>query len=66
LKRYELLVRVASGVTSRTIIYASNAYEAKMLGEAQFGHGCILIGMKMNTHQLCLHAVVFSSATETA
>jgi hypothetical protein len=42
LKRYELLVRVASGVTSRTIVYASNAYEAKMLGEAQFGQGNIL------------------------
>jgi hypothetical protein len=42
LNRYELLVRVASGVTSRTIIFASNAYEAKMLGEAQYGQGNIL------------------------
>jgi hypothetical protein len=32
----------ASGVTSRTIIYASNAYEAKMLGEAQYSQGNIL------------------------
>jgi hypothetical protein len=42
LKRYELLVRVASGVTSRTIIFASNAYEAKTLGEMQYGQGNIL------------------------
>lgn len=42
MKRYELLVRVASSITSRTMIYASSAYEAKMLGEAQYGQGNIL------------------------
>ncbi len=42
MKRYELLVRIGSGMTARTIIHASNAIEAKMLGEAQYGHGNVL------------------------
>lgn len=42
MKRYELLVQIASGVTARTIIFASSAYEAKSLGEAQYGQGKIL------------------------
>ena len=42
MKRFELLVRIGSDMTARTIIHASNAYEAKTLGEAQYGQWNIL------------------------
>jgi hypothetical protein len=42
MKRFELLVRVGSGISVRTIVYASTPYEAKMLGEAQYGQGNVL------------------------
>jgi hypothetical protein len=48
MKRFELLVRVGSGISVRTIIYASSPYEAKMLGEAQYGQGNVLDYTELN------------------
>jgi hypothetical protein len=48
MKRFELLVRVASGISARTIVYASSPYEAKMLGEAQYGQGSVLDYIELN------------------
>jgi hypothetical protein len=48
MKRYELLVRVASGISVRTIVYASSSYEAKMLGEAQYGQGNVMDYTELN------------------
>ena len=48
MKRYVLLVRVASGISVRTIIYASSSYEAKMLGEAQYGQGNVMDYTELN------------------
>ena len=42
MKRWQLWVRVANGATAHTIVFASNAYEAKLLGEAQYGKGNVL------------------------
>jgi len=42
LKRYELLVRIGSCMSARTFLYASNDYEAKRLGELQYGQGNVL------------------------
>lgn len=35
-------LRVSSTQTAHTIVFASNAYEAKLLGEAKYGHGNVL------------------------
>ena len=40
--RYRLWVRLTALQTANTYIYASNDYEAKMLGEAQYGVGNVL------------------------
>jgi hypothetical protein len=40
--RYKLWVRINEYQTAYTILYADNDYEAKMLGEAQYGVGNIL------------------------
>jgi hypothetical protein len=42
MKRWQLWVRVSLTQTVHTIIYASNAIEAKLIGEAQYGHGSVL------------------------
>lgn len=40
--RWQLWVRVSLTQTAHTIVFASNAYEAKLLGEVQYGHGNVL------------------------
>lgn len=42
MKRYELWVRLSQTQTTYTIIYASNAIDALLLGEAQYGKGNVL------------------------
>lgn len=42
MKRWELWVRLSQTQTAHTIIYASNAIDALLLGEAQFGKGNVL------------------------
>jgi hypothetical protein len=42
MKRWQLWVRVSPSQKVHTIVFASNAYEAKLLGEAQYGHGNVL------------------------
>ena len=48
MKRWQLWVRVSLTQTAHTIVFASNAYEAKLLGEVQYGHGNVL-----NYTELC-------------
>lgn len=40
--RYQLWVRINAYQTANTIVYASNDFDAKMLGEAQYGAGNVL------------------------
>ena len=40
--RYRLWVRLTPYQTSNTYIFADNDYEAKLLGEAQYGVGNVL------------------------
>lgn len=40
--RYKLWVRINETQTAHTIIFANNDYEAKQLGEAQYGSGNVL------------------------
>jgi hypothetical protein len=40
--RWQLWVRVSPTQTAHTIVYAENAIEARMLGEAQYGAGNVL------------------------
>jgi hypothetical protein len=40
--RWQLWVRVSPTQTAQTTVYASNAYEAKLLGEAMYGQGHVL------------------------
>jgi hypothetical protein len=40
--KFQLWVRVNEYQTANTIVWASNAYEAKLLGEAQYGVGNVL------------------------
>ncbi len=40
--RWQLWVRVSQTQTAHTIVYASNAIDAKLLGESQYGHGNVL------------------------
>lgn len=42
MKRWQLWVRVSPSQTVHTIVFASNAYEAMLLGEAQYGYGNVL------------------------
>ncbi len=42
MKRYELWVRLSQTQTTHTIIYASNAIDALLVGEAQYGKGNVL------------------------
>ena len=42
MKRWQLWVRVANGATAHTIVFASNAFDARSLGEAQYGAGNVL------------------------
>lgn len=40
--RYSLLVWVNRDITARTVVWANNGYEAKLLGEAQYGVGNVI------------------------
>ncbi len=40
--RWQLWVRLSSMQTALTVVYASNAMDAKLLGEAQYGQGNVL------------------------
>lgn len=40
--KYKLWVRINEYQTAETIIWANNDYDAKLLGEAQYGQGNIL------------------------
>ena len=40
--RWQLWVRISPTQTAQTIVYATNAVDAKLLGEAQFGQGNVL------------------------
>lgn len=42
MKRWQLWVRVSPTQTAHTIVFAINAFEAKLLGEAQYGVGNVL------------------------
>jgi hypothetical protein len=42
MKQYKLWVRVNAYQTVFTIVFADNAYTAKLLGEAQYGIGNVL------------------------
>ena len=39
---YLLWVRISTTQTANTIVFAENAWEAKLLGEAQYGVGNVL------------------------
>jgi hypothetical protein len=40
--KFQLWVRINEYQTAHTIVWAINAYEAKLLGEAQYGVGNVL------------------------
>lgn len=40
--KYQLWVRINQLQTANTIVYAENDYQAKQLGEAQYGVGNVL------------------------
>jgi len=40
--KYRLWIRINSFQTAETIVFANNDYEAKLLGEAQYGQGNVL------------------------
>lgn len=42
MKQYILWVRISQTQTANTIVYAEGQYEAKQLGELQFGVGNVL------------------------
>jgi hypothetical protein len=42
MKRWQLWVRVTNGATAHTIVFAGNAFDAKSLGEMQYGAGNVL------------------------
>lgn len=42
MSRYLLWVRISKTQTANTIVFAENAWEAKLLGEAQYGVGNVL------------------------
>lgn len=42
MKQYRLWVRISQTLTANKIVYADDAYSAKLLGEAQYGAGNVL------------------------
>jgi hypothetical protein len=42
MKQYKLWVRLSQTQTTNTLVYAENAYAARLIGEAQFGVGNVL------------------------
>ncbi len=42
MKRYLLWIRISQTQTANTLIYAENQYQAKQLGEIQYGIGNVL------------------------
>ena len=42
MKRFQLWVRLSATQSTYTIVFADNAIDAKLLGEAQFGKGNVL------------------------
>ena len=42
MKQYKLWVRLSQTQTTNTLVYAENAYVARLIGEAQFGVGNVL------------------------
>ena len=40
--QYQLWVRISQTQTANTVVYAANDYDAKMLGESQYGVGNVL------------------------
>lgn len=48
MSKYKLWVRINDFQTVETIIWANNDYEAKLLGEAQFGVGNVLSYTKVD------------------
>jgi hypothetical protein len=40
--KYQLWVRINQTQTANTVVFASNDYSAKQLGEAQYGAGNVL------------------------
>lgn len=42
MRRFQLWVRLSVTQTTHTIVFADNAIDAKLLGEAQFGKGNVL------------------------
>ena len=48
MSKYKLCVRINDFQTVETIIWANNDYEAKLLGEAQYGQGNVLSYTKVD------------------
>lgn len=48
MSKYKLWVRINDFQTVETIIWANNDYEAKLLGEAQYGQGNVLSYTKVD------------------
>ena len=48
MSKYKLWVRIKDFQTVETIIWANNDYDAKLLGEAQFGVGNVLSYTKVD------------------
>ena len=46
--QYQLWVRINQTQTANTVVYASNDYAAKQLGEAQYGQGNVLSYTRIN------------------
>ena len=42
MKQYKLWIRISQTQTTHTLVFADNAYAAKVIGEAQFGVGNVL------------------------
>lgn len=42
MNKYKLWIRINDYQTTETIVWAKNDYEAKLLGEAQYGFGSVL------------------------
>lgn len=48
MNQYKLWVRINAYQTAYTIVFADNAYNAKQLGEAQYGVGNVLNYTQVN------------------
>jgi hypothetical protein len=46
--KFQLLVKLNPYQTAYTVVWASNALEAKQLGEAQYGEGSVLNYTQIN------------------